>query len=263
MADHLLSELTKLLHEKVLQTVCTEHDRRFRVVVVVAVVENLSDVADELGESAVALFVQVALHLAQIHRVLDHIVVVRHLTLVHRSEERPGVLVQLNGLQELAQLLVVGRVQLLGVCIVDRTLRIAFRAQVDVDLFGLLAQQTDAFACARKEERRLVGLLARQSPIAMIRTPKNRKTSPTVVPFETRSRFALHVELRLVVRRSADAVQLTVVFVGGLLLLLFGRGFAGGLLLANRFHAVYRLLHDRLVGVQVAVDRGGLALGGW
>ena len=140
LANHLLSELTKLLHEKVFQVVRTEHDRRFSVVVVVAVVENLGYVADEVGQRGVVLFVQVALHLAQIHRILDHIVVVRHLTLVHRSEERPGALVQLNGFKQLAQLLVIAGVQFLGVCIIDRAGRIALWTQVNVDLLGLFAK---------------------------------------------------------------------------------------------------------------------------
>lgn len=80
------------------------------VVVFAAVVKDELGIFDEILGSAILVCFELALHGAEIHGLLNHVVIVRHIISINRDKERPCGVVVLEVIEQVEKLVVVGPV---------------------------------------------------------------------------------------------------------------------------------------------------------
>lgn len=80
------------------------------VVVFAAVVEDEPGVFDKVLGGGILVCLELALHGAKIHRLLNHVIVVRNIIAINRYKERPCRVMILEVIEQVQQLVVVGSV---------------------------------------------------------------------------------------------------------------------------------------------------------
>ena len=109
-----LRNLLDLGKHKFLQLIRALGIRRRLVVILATIIENQLGVPDEILRRRVQVLLVLLLHGAQVHRLLDHLVVIRHLVAVDRLRERPRRPVVLHIVEQVQELVVIRAVSRLA-----------------------------------------------------------------------------------------------------------------------------------------------------